>query len=265
MTPYYSDNSVTLYLGDAVEVMADLGSESVDVVLTDPPYSSGGKRENARSIRQSMIRSVGNDDWIRGDAMSTNGYVHLLRICGLQWRRILRRGAHALVFTDWRMSSHLGAALESADLRQLPLLVWDKQQLGMGSVFRNAHEFIVHTSVGVPRPPQRRDVPNVIGVRSIRGGTHPTEKPEPLLRTLLSVVAPPGGVVLDPFAGSGSTLTAARSLGMRAVGIEIDERYCEAIARRLDQGALDLVVVDPERAAVEAQHYGPLFETGEVP
>lgn len=257
--PYYSDDSVTLYLGDAIEVMSELDAEAVDVVLTDPPYSSGGKRENARSVRQSMIRSLDNDDWIRGDAMSTNGYVHLLRTCGLQWRRVLRRGGHALVFTDWRMSSHLSAALESADLRQLPMLVWDKDILGMGAVFRNQHEFIVHTSVGMPRPPQRRDVPNVLRARSIRGGTHPTEKPETLLRTLLSVVAPPGGVVLDPFAGSGSTLTAARSLGMPAIGIEIDERYCEVIAQRLEQGVMDLVVVDPERVAVEAQHY-PLFD-----
>lgn len=240
MTPYYSDDRITLYHGDALEVMADLADESVDVVLTDPPYSSGGKRENARSIRQSMVRSMGNDEWIRGDAMSTNGYVYLLRMCGLQWRRILRRGAHSLVFTDWRMSSHLGAALESADLRQLPLLVWDKDQLGMGNVFRNVHEFIVHTTVGTPAAPQRRDVPNVIRERSVRGGTHPTEKPERLLRTLLSVVAAPGSIVLDPFAGSGSTLTAAQSLGMRAVGIEIDERYCEVVAARCAQGALDV-------------------------
>ncbi|MGW6699623.1 DNA-methyltransferase [Nocardia sp. NPDC055049] len=240
MTPYYSDDRITLYHGDALEVMADLADESVDVVLTDPPYSSGGKRENARSIRQSMVRSMDNDEWIRGDAMSTNGYVYLLRMCGLQWRRILRRGAHSLVFTDWRMSSHLGAALESADLRQLPLLVWDKQQLGMGAVFRNQHEFIVHTSVGTPAAPNRRDVPNVLAFRSIRGGTHPTEKPETLLRTLLSVVAVPGATVLDPFAGSGSTLTAAQSLGMRAVGIEIDERYCEVVAERCAQGALDV-------------------------
>lgn len=240
MNPYYADDRITLYHGDALEVMADLADESVDVVLTDPPYSSGGKRENARSIRQSMVRSMDNDEWIRGDAMSTNGYVYLLRMCGLQWRRILRRGAHSLVFTDWRMSSHLGAALESADLRQLPLLVWDKQQLGMGAVFRNQHEFIVHTSVGTPAAPNRRDVPNVLAFRSIRGGTHPTEKPETLLRTLLSVVAAPGSTVLDPFAGSGSTLTAAQSLGMRAIGIEIDERYCEVVAERCAQGALDV-------------------------
>ena len=74
----------------------------------------------------------------------------------------------------------------------------------------------------------------------MRKGTHPTEKPEPLLRTLLSVVAERGQLVLDPFAGSGSTLSAARSLGIRSIGVEADERYCEVIANRFDQTSLDL-------------------------
>jgi site-specific DNA-methyltransferase (adenine-specific) len=239
VTPYYSDDSVTLYHGDCIEVMETFENFSIDTVLTDPPYSSGGKRENARSIRKSMTRSVDDDNWMRGDAMSTNGYTHLMRVCGVQWRRILKPGSHALAFTDWRMAHHIAAALESADLRQHPLIIWDKQRLGMGAVFRNQHEFIVHMSAGNPSEPQRRDVPNVIGVPPVRGGEHPTEKPEALLRTLLSVVTPPSGIVLDPFAGSGSTLRAAQSLGRKAIGIEIDERYCELIVRQLAQSAMD--------------------------
>jgi site-specific DNA-methyltransferase (adenine-specific) len=73
----------------------------------------------------------------------------------------------------------------------------------------------------------------------VRGGDHPTEKPDALLQTLLSVVAPVGGTVLDPFAGSGSTLTASKATGRRAIGVEADERYCEVIARRLDQQMFD--------------------------
>jgi site-specific DNA-methyltransferase (adenine-specific) len=238
MTPYYADESVTLYLGDCVEVMDGLGEQSVDVVLTDPPYSSGGRRENSRSLRRSMTRTVEDDDWIRGDAMSTAGFTYLLRMCGLQWRRVLKPGGHALAFIDWRMAPALGAALETADLRQHPTLVWDKQRFGMGAVFRNQHEWIVHFTVGNPAIPQRRDVGNVLGFLPVRDGDHPTEKPAPLLRTLLSVVCPAGGKVLDPFAGSGSTLLAARSLDLRSVGVEADERFAEVIAARLSQGDL---------------------------
>lgn len=236
--PYYSDDAVTVYLGDCIDVMAELPEHSVDVVLTDPPYSSGGRRENARSIRKSMTRSVDDDAWIRGDAMGTQAFMWFMRECGLEWRRLLVPGGHCLSFIDWRMAFNLLTALETADLRQHPILVWDKDKLGMGAIFRNQHEFIVHMSAGNPVDPQRRDVPNVLRFPSLRDGDHPTEKPDALLQTLLSVVTPPGGLVLDPFAGSGSTLQAARALGFRAIGVEADERYAEVIAKRLQQDVL---------------------------
>ena len=239
MSIYYQDESVTLHHGDCIEVMAAMPDASVSTILTDPPYSSGGRRENSRSLCKSMNRSMEDDEWSRGDAMSTNGFTYLLRMCGIQWRRILTPGGHVLSFIDWRMAGILAAALETADLRQHPILVWDKQRLGMGAVFRNQHEFIVHMSSGNPLAPQRRDVPNVLRFPSVRDGDHPTEKPGPLLETLLSVVTPPCGVVLDPFAGSGSALYAARALGHKAVGVEADERYCEVMAKRLSADILD--------------------------
>lgn len=239
MSLYYQDEQVTLHHGDCIEIMRDLDEQSIHAVLTDPPFSSGGRRENARSLRKSLTRSVKDDDWIRGDALSTAGFSYLMRLCALEWRRILVPGGHALAFIDWRMSGTLGAALETGDLRQHPTLVWDKTQFGMGAVFRNQHEFIQHFTAGTAREPQRRDVGNVLSCKPVRDGDHPTEKPEPLLRTLLSVIAGSGEVVLDPFAGSGSTLLAAQSLGLKSIGIEADERYCEVIARRMDQGALD--------------------------
>ncbi len=239
VNPYYADDMVTLYLGDCLEVMAGLPDASVDAVVTDPPYSSGGRRENARSLRRSMTRAVEDDDWIRGDSMSTAGFVWLLRACGVQWRRVLTPGGHVLAFIDWRMAGNLAAALESADLRQHPTLVWDKTHFGMGAIFRNQYELIVHMSAGTPRPPARRDVGNVLRFPAVRDGDHPTEKPQPLLGALLSVVCP-SGAVLDPFAGVGTALTAARMRGLRAVGIEADERYCEIAARRLAQDVLPL-------------------------
>ena len=74
---------------------------------------------------------------------------------------------------------------------------------------------------------------------SAHGGLHPTEKPLPLLRMLIAYAWPPGGLVLDPFAGSGSTLDAARLSGRRAVGVEAREDYAEKAARRLSQGILE--------------------------
>lgn len=237
--PYYSDDLVTLYHGDALTVMSQLDEASIDVVLTDPPFSSGGRRENARSLRKSMTRATTDHDWIMGDAMSTPGFSYLMRECGMLWRRLLVDGGHALAFIDWRMWGTMAAALESADLRQHPLIVWDKGRLGMGAIFRNQHELIVHMSNGTPNAPQRRDTPNVLRFAPTANANHPTEKPTPLLEALASVVTPPDGVILDCFAGSGSTLVAAKALGVHAIGIEGDERFCEVSAERLSQDVLD--------------------------
>jgi site-specific DNA-methyltransferase (adenine-specific) len=238
MTPYYADESVTLYLGDCLEILPHLVPGSVHALVTDPPYSSGGRRENARSLRKSMTRSVNDEQWIAGDSMSTGGFVWMMRAVAARARPAMIRGGHLLAFIDWRMYPNLAGALESADLRQHPTLVWDKQHFGMGAIFRNQHEWVAHFSYGPPADPSRRDVGNVLRAPAVRGGEHPTEKPAGLMEQLVTVVCPPGGTVLDPFAGSGSTLIAARDSGRKAIGIEVDERYCEVIAKRLDQGLL---------------------------
>lgn len=255
--PYYEDETVTLYCGDAIEVMDAMPDRSVDAVLTDPPYSSGGRLETSRAKQKHMIRSVTDEQWIRGDGMSTQGFLWFMRLAGAQWRRVLTSGGHALAFADWRMAPNLAAALESADLRQHPTVVWNKTYFGMGHVFRNQYELIVDVTAGNPRPPQRRDVGNVIDCAPFRSKLHPTEKPRHLLRTLLSVVAGPDQVVLDPFAGSGSTLLAARDLGIRSIGIEIDERYCEVIAERL---VTDTPLAPTALVIDELENQDPLFE-----
>lgn len=238
MTPYYADDLVTLYLGDALDVMARMVDGSVDTVLTDPPYSSGGRRENARTLRTSMERSTPAEDWIRGDSMSTQGYVWFNRLAAIEYRRLLVPGGHVFSFADWRMAPMLSAAFETADLRIHPTIIWDKTYFGMGAIFRNQHEFVVHATAGNARPPFRRDVGNVIQCKPVDDPLHPNRKPVGILHTLLSVVASPGGTVLDCMAGSGSTADAARMSGRKSILIEADERYCELIARRMSQGVL---------------------------
>ena len=238
--PYYADEQVTLYLGDCLDVVVELTPASVDAVITDPPYSSGGRRENSRSLRRSMNRTTDDAEWIAGDAMSTGGFVWTMRALAARCRPVLVEGGHLLAFIDWRMHGNLSGALESADYRQQPTLVWDKDRLGMGAIFRNQHEWIVHFTKGMPGEPSRRDVPNVLRVAPVRYGDHPTEKPVGLMELLASVVCPLGGTILDPFAGSGSTLVAAKRSGRSAIGVEIDEQFCEVIANRLAQQCLDL-------------------------
>lgn len=211
--------------GDCLDVLRAMPSESVDVVLTDPPFSSGTRREGSKGLRKSMNRTTADGAWFGTDSLTTNGFIWLMRACAVEWCRLLKPGGHALVFIDWRMMPALAGAIESADLRHAGLLVWDKTYFGMGSCFRNQHELILHFTRGVGNEPQRRDTGNVLSFPPVRNGDHPTEKPVALLRRLLAVVAPPGGVVLDPFAGSGTSGEAAVAEGCAFVGIEREAHY----------------------------------------
>jgi DNA modification methylase len=226
-------NDVCLVHGDCLDALAELPDSSIDVVLTDPPFSSGTRKEGAKGVRKSMLRGTEDDDWFSTDSLTVAGFVYLMRRNALQWRRVLKRGGHALVFIDWRMAPHLAAAVESADLRHKGVIVWDKTHFGMGDCFRNQHEFILHFTKGMGRKAQRHDVGNVLGYPPVRDGEHPNEKPVPLLRELLSVVAPTGGRVLDPFMGSGATGVAAALLDLGFVGIDNDAAFVEVSRRRL--------------------------------
>jgi site-specific DNA-methyltransferase (adenine-specific) len=218
--------------GDCIEEMRKLPNGSVDAIITDPPYSSGTRREGAKGLRKSMTRGTSATEWFGSDSLTTNGFVHLMRQCALEWHRILKDGGHALVFIDWRMYPALAGAIESADLRHNNLIVWDKTYFGMGSIFRNQHELILHFSKGKAEP-QRRDVGNVISAKPIRNGAHPTEKPVELIERLVSVVCPEEGIVLDCFAGSGATGEACKNLNRNYVLIEREIPYVDHANVRL--------------------------------
>ncbi|MGW0984317.1 DNA-methyltransferase [Streptomyces xiamenensis] len=246
--PYWSDGQVTLYHGDMREILPALGTVA-DAVVTDPPYAE-----------TALAWDRWPDGWpARAAAVSRSMW------CFGSMRMFLARYGE-FEAAGWRMSQdivwekHNGSGFAS-----------DR--------FRRVHEHALHWYRGdwagvhhaVPRVPARFDakgrtasasavrVPHtrtigaheyaddgmrlersVIGQPSVRRGLHPTEKPVPLLLPLIAYACPPGGTVVDPFAGSGSTLDAARQSGRRAIGVEADERYCEAIAGRLAQGALDI-------------------------
>ncbi len=223
----------TLHHGDAIQVLADFPAESFDVVLTDPPYSSGARKEASKGIRKSMTRSREDETWFDGDCLTTAGFSHLMRETAIACKRVLRQGGHFLCFIDWRMMPPLSAAIESADLRHVGVLVWDKTHFGMGMCFRNQFELVLHFTKGQGNDPQRRDVGNVIGCAPIRDTEHPTEKPVDLLRRILSVVTPPRGRVLDPFVGSGSTGVASIMDGFEFVGIDTSARFVDLSRQRI--------------------------------
>ncbi len=214
MTPYYSDDHVTLYHARWEDVPADL--LRADVLVTDPPYGVAG------------TFNVGNGDWkgasIEGDGDTTS-------------RDALMAGwpGPAIVFGSWKA--------KRPD-RTRAVLVWDKgDHVGAGDlsfpwkatsweeVYIIGDGFEGRRTAGVLRY-------NAISPNFVQRD-HPTQKPLPLMRDLIAKCPP--GTILDPYAGSGTTLVAAKSLGRKAIGVECVERYCEVAANRLRQEVLGLV------------------------
>lgn len=227
--------SATLYFGDALEVMGSLGE--VDAVITDPPYCSGSVSEAGRTAAKGQgLRSenLGRFGWFVGDNMGTAGLVFLLRSMAFRALEILKPEGHLLVFCDWRMIPNLAPAIESAGARFQNLVVWDKGHMGLGMGFRAQHEMVLHFTAGSPKY-HDLGTANIIqaGRISASDKEHQTEKPVDLLMRLAQVAAPIGGVILDPFMGSGSMGVAALAGGYRFIGIERDERHFETAQRRI--------------------------------
>lgn len=224
MEPYYADDLVTLYLGDCREVTAWL---EADVLVTDPPYGRGwsqGWSRNDGTFARAGHGGIANDqDTSARDAVLA------------EWGDRL-----AVAFGDLMLPPPPGNK-QTLVYRKPP----DSGSKGTHGGFRRDVEAIY--LIG-PWPAGLAGISSVLATQARGIGAsltgrygHPHAKPVDVMEQLIGACPP--GVIADPFAGSGSTLVAARNLGRRAVGVEVDERYCEAAARRLSQGVLTEVAV----------------------
>lgn len=219
-----------LILGDCLDVLRTLESGSVDAVITDPPYCSGAsleaqKNQKAQGLRSATVQGDGFA-WFAADNMGTAGLVWLLREVAIEARRILTQNRSMLVFCDWRMVPHLAPAIESSGLRWRNMVVWQKPNAALGNGFRSSHELVLEFTNGVTEY-QRKDGTNCISAKRVPSSArnHMAQKPVELLSELLTMVAPPGGTVLDPFMGSGTTGVACVETGRDFIGIEISPEY----------------------------------------
>lgn len=227
--PYYEDAKagIVIYHGDCLEVLPTIAPESVDLVLTDPPY--GVAYVTARRSRSDKLRkAVANDASLDTMAAAWPLAIHTLR-----------DDRHWYCFASPRMIHEAVPILGKVK----HTLCWDKGDRGtvgdLEAGFGEAWEAIFYGMKG--RRPINGKRPRTV-IRFDWSATmdpvHPTVKPVPLLRQLIAWSTDEGETVLDPFCGSGTTLRAAKDLGRKAIGIEADESYCETSANRLAQGVL---------------------------
>jgi site-specific DNA-methyltransferase (adenine-specific) len=257
MTPYWTsdDGAVVLYHGDMREVLPALDLQA-DLIIADPPYGE-----------TSLVWDRWPDGWVKVAAAHSNA----MWCFGSQ--RMFFDHLDEFKAADWSLSQDvIGHDEDGNPITGDVNVVWEKHN-GTGFAtdrFKRVHEHVLHWYRG-PWGTVHQDVPrtaytgpdkhararqsrtphtgaigahhyedngtrlmrSVIKVKSVRGGIHKTEKPTGLLEPLIRYGCPEGGLIVDPFAGSGSTLDAARQAGRRAIGIEGREDYCDAIVRRL--------------------------------
>lgn len=241
--PYYTDNTVTLYHGDCRTIMPALNLRA-DCIVTDPPYGetsltwdrwpAGWPTAISNAIRSmwcfgSMRMFLDRRDEFDTWKLAQDVIWEKHNGSGFAADRFKRVHEHALHWYrgDWAQIHHNTPTTADATARQ----VRRKQ--------RPTHTGDIHRGSYTSEDGGPRLMRSVIEVRSMHGSAlHPTEKPVGILDPLIRYACPPGGTILDPFAGSGSTAMAARLSGRNTILIEADERYCQLIVSRLAQ--LDL-------------------------
>lgn len=222
--PYYQDELVTLYHGDCREVLPSLSE--IRLIVTDPPYvfgiASTAQEGKSGGWGDLMNSSVWYEAWLSEVKRLTSN------ASGAAW-----------VFNSWRSFPVLARAAYGVGWPIESLLVWDKEWIGPGGSrgLRPSYE-LAALFVQPEFALSDRGLPDIWRSKwsSLKPNGHPAEKPVPLLAKLIRESG--GGTVLDPFCGSGSTLVAAKQENCCAIGVEIEERWCEVTARRLAQGQL---------------------------
>ncbi|GAA4477300.1 DNA methyltransferase [Gluconacetobacter asukensis] len=199
--------------GDSVALMRAMPRGSVDFILTDPPYLVNYRGRDGRTVR--------NDDntaWLRP---AVN-----------QMHRVLKPGGFMVSFYGWQKADLFMQAWRDAGFRIVGHIVFRKSYASTSRFLQYTHESAFLLAKGDAEPP-RQPIPDVIDMPYSGNKMHPTQKPVAALLPLVHAFCPAGGLVMDPFAGSGSSLVAAQHLRRDWLGMELDETHAATASRRL--------------------------------
>jgi adenine-specific DNA-methyltransferase len=203
----------TVMLGDCVGLMGRLEAQSIDFVLTDPPYIT--------RYRDRSGRTVTNDD---NDRWLEPAFAEIFHL--------LKPDSVCVSFYGWNQADRFIAAWRTAGFWLAGHIVFSKNYASTIRLMRYQHEQAYLLAKGDP-PRPAAPIADVISFPYSGNRLHPTQKPTEALEPLIGAFCPPGGTVLDPFAGSGSTLIAARNTGRRFIGIELDPQHYVTASERL--------------------------------
>ncbi len=207
-----SDLPNDVWNGDCLKLLPTLREKSVDFILTDPPYITNYRDRSGR-----RVPNDNNDAWLKP------AFAELYRV--------LKPDSFAVSFYGWSKADRFLTAFRAAGFRVVGHFVFPKRYTSKTAHVRYQHEAAYLLAKDNPTP--QAIIGDVIDWTYSRNKYHPTEKPLSVLTALIAAFCPVGGLVLDPFAGSGSTLLAASSLGCHQLGIELDAKYHAIACDRL--------------------------------
>ena len=221
MSPYFDRDGITIYHGNCLDVLPFFRANSVDFVLTDPPY---------------LVRYKGRWDSDKEQIIGDDNPTWIVPAFAEIWR-VLKNDSFCVSFYGWPHSDIFVGAWKALGFQIISHLAFVKRIWGLGRFTRGQHETAFLLAKGKPLIP-RNGISDVIEWERELDAIHPNQKPATALYPLIATFAPGDGLILDPFMGSGSTLRAAKDFGLRAIGIEIEKKYCQAAVQRMAQGIL---------------------------
>lgn len=217
--------SMQLYQQDAVEWLSSLTDNSIDLLITDPPYESLEKHRKIGTTTRLKNSKSSSNQWF--DIFPNQRFQTLLE----QAYRVLKPNSHFYLFCDQETMFYIKPIAEQAGFKFWKPIVWDKVAIGMGYHYRARYEFILFFEKG-KRKLANLSIPDVLEFKRVYRG-YPTEKPVPLIQILIEQSSVVGDIVVDPFFGSGSTLVAAQQLQRQAWGNDISDAAHQHLRNRV--------------------------------
>jgi DNA modification methylase len=216
----------TLHLGDCLEYLGQIPPISVQAVITDPPYMIGSTSVGNPAAKCGTWADMEN---------SAFWFSHWFNLS----KRILKPDGYLLVFGNWRSIPTLIRAFDLSSLTVSSCMIWNKEWIGTGGphALRPTYEVVMFAAMPDARI-VNRSASDIYSCKWMAGNSaesgHPAEKPVRLMRHLIQLVAPTGGVIVDPFMGSGTTGVAAKAEGRDFIGIEREQRWLDLARKRIE-------------------------------
>ena len=235
-----------LFLGNAIELFQQIENNSIDCIITDPPYEtiSGGAQENEYVNRPTGILAKNDGKIFAHNDISINKWI-------TECYRVLKESTHIYIMTNLLNLEEYMSEIRKAGFEIHNLLIWEKNNATPNRWYMKNCEYIIFARKGAAKPINDCGTKTVLQVKNVKNRLHPTEKPLELLEIFIKNSSNPGDIILDPFGGSMSTALAAIKTGRKAISFEIDEKYYNLGKERLDN-------FDPNNIVIETKKVKPL-------